>query len=101
MIDFKIRPTIASDLSRLMGLDHNLRSDTVWQLELRRETGQVIATFREVRLPRPIGVVYPRDPFSLADEWKRTATMFTAVSGADPIGYAAIVERSTISMAWV
>jgi GNAT superfamily N-acetyltransferase len=101
MIDFKIRPTIASDLSRLMGLDHNLQSDTVWQLELRRETGQAVATFREVRLPRPIGVVYPHDPFSLADEWKRTATMFTAVSGADPIGYSAIVERTAISMAWV
>ena len=45
---------------RLMVLDHSSLSDYVWQLELRREAGQVSANFREVRLPRSIEVKYPR-----------------------------------------
>jgi len=101
MIDFQIRPSNASDLSRLMALDHTVRSDLVWQLELRREAGQLSAMFREVRLPRPITLAYPQDPFALTDEWKRKSMMVTAVSGADPIGYAAIVEREAASVAWV
>ena len=101
MIDFHIRPTNSSDLSRLMALDHTLRSDTVWQLDLRREPGQISALFREVRLPRPITLAYPQDPFALSDEWKHKSIMFTALSGADPIGYAAIVERGGSSVAWV
>jgi ribosomal-protein-alanine N-acetyltransferase len=59
------------------------------------------ATFREVRLPRPIPLVYPHDPFTLADEWKHKAMMLTAVNGADPIGYAALIERTGVSMAWI
>lgn len=101
MIDFDVRPTHASDLPRLMTLDHTVRSDTVWQLELRRETGQLAATFREVRLPRPITLAYPQDPFALAEGWKRRLVMFTAKSGADPIGYAAVTERGTASVAWI
>ena len=101
MIDFHVRPTHASDLSGLMALDHTIRSDAVWQLELRRETGQLSAMFREVRLPRPITLAYLQDPFALADEWKHKSMMFTALSGADPIGYAAIVERGVASVAWI
>ena len=52
-----------------MALDHSCLSDYVWQLELRRETAQVSANFREVRLPRSVAVNYPRNPLSLADEW--------------------------------
>jgi GNAT superfamily N-acetyltransferase len=101
MIEYNIRPTIPSDLARLMGLDHSLQSDHVWQLELRRETGQAVATFREVRLPRPIALDYPHNPFALADEFKKTTSMLTAVSGPDIIGYVAIIERAAVSLAWV
>jgi len=101
MTDFQLRPTVASDLPRLMALDHSTRSEYVWQLDLRRDTGQYIANFREVRLPRPIPLAYPRDPFSLADEWKRKSMMLTAFAGPDPIGYAAILERGEASLAWL
>jgi GNAT superfamily N-acetyltransferase len=100
MIDFQLRPTNASDLPRLMALDHSARTDSVWQLELRRETGQIVATFREVRLPRPITLVYPNEVSALVDEWKHKSMMFTAASGADPIGYTAIVERGG-AVAWI
>ena len=53
MASFEIRPAVINDLVRLTSLDHSTLSDYVWQLELRREAGQTIANFREVRLPRP------------------------------------------------
>jgi ribosomal protein S18 acetylase RimI-like enzyme len=92
MPDFHIRPTLASDLPRLMALEHSVSSDSVWQLELRRETGQLFATFREVRLPRPINLTYPHDPFALADEWKSRSAVFSALVGTEPIGYLALVQ---------
>ena len=51
MSEIQIRPTVASDLPRIMGMDHSIASEYVWQLELRRDGTQILATFREVRLP--------------------------------------------------
>ena len=98
MSDIQLRPTIAADLSRLMGFDHSINSDSVWQLELRRENGQVASTFREVRLPRTIAVAYPHNPFSLADDWVRKSMMYTAFIGQDPVGYICLLERGTASV---
>ena len=81
MSNIQIRPVVAADLPRLMGLDHSITSEYVWQLELRRDSGQLTATFRDVRLPRPISLTYPKNPFSLADEWTRKAVVFAGVSG--------------------
>lgn len=96
----QIRPAIQNDLPRLMGMDHSISSEYVWQLELRRETGQIIAAFRDVRLPRPITLTYPNNPFSLADEWKHKALFLTAVNGSEPAGYICLTERPA-SVAWV
>ena len=98
MSEIQIRPTIANDLSRLMGVDHSLTSDSVWQLELRRDVGQVTASFREVRLPRSILVTYPRNPFALADDWMKRSMMYTACIGPDPVGYISLLERGLDSM---
>jgi GNAT superfamily N-acetyltransferase len=84
---FEIRPATASDIPRLIVLDHSCMSDYVWQLELRREAGQVTASFREVRLPRSIEVKYPRVVSSLADEWKGRDVSLVALDDGNPIGY--------------
>lgn len=68
MIQFEIRPAVATDIPRLIALDHSSASDYVWQLELRREQAQVAANFREVRLPRTVDVMYPRDPSALGNK---------------------------------
>jgi ribosomal protein S18 acetylase RimI-like enzyme len=89
----EIRPTVAPDLNRLMALNHFNESDQVWQLELRRDGKQLTATFREVRLPRPTSVHYPRDPYTLADDWTRKDQMYTALLRGQPIGYVALVDQ--------
>jgi ribosomal protein S18 acetylase RimI-like enzyme len=101
MASIQIRPAVATDLPALMGMDHSSTSEYVWQLELRRDAGQVGATFREVRLPRPIALTYPHNPYALADEWTSRSVILVALSGKDPVGYAALNEMPSSSAAWV
>jgi len=101
MPEIQLRPTIATDLTRLMGFDHSVISETVWQLELRRSPGQVTTVFREVRLPRSITVSYPHNSFSLAEDWVLKSMMYTALIGANPVGYICLLERGTASVVWV
>ena len=89
---FEIRPAAASDLPRMISLDHSSLSDYVWQLDLRREAGQIAANFREVRLPRSIEVRYPRNPASLADEWMRRDLVLIALKDGLAIGYLCAIE---------
>jgi GNAT superfamily N-acetyltransferase len=84
-----------------MALDHTSASDYVWQLELRRETAQVTASFREVRLPRTVDVKYPRDPSMLANEWTRRDAFFVALKDNILIGYACAVEEHASAVAWL
>jgi len=84
-----------------MNFDHSTTSDYVWQLDLRKENNQILAGFREVRLPRPIGVSYPRDPFALADEWTQRSVTFIALADDMPVGYACVLEHSHATTAWV
>ena len=101
MESFEIRPANANDISRLMALDHSCLSDYVWQLELRREVGQATANFREVRLPHSIEVKYPRNPFSLADEWMRRDAVLVAVHEGTPVGYICAIAEHPSSVGWV
>ena len=93
MPSLEIRPPVAGDLPRLMAIDHTCFSDYVWQLELRREPGQITSSFREVRLPRSVVVAYPRDPMTLAEEWQRRDGMLVALEEALPVGYICTVDE--------
>ena len=97
---FRVRPVANADLPQLTALDHSSTSDHVWQLELRREIGQAVASFREVRLPRSIEVKYPRDPSSLREEWMRRDAVMVALSDGVPVGYICITAEPTSAVAW-
>jgi len=101
LFNVNVRRAVATDLPGLMGIDHTSTSDYVWQLDLRKDNGQVLAGFREVRLPRPINVTYPRDPFALADEWTQRSATFIALAGDAPVGYACVLEHSHATTAWI
>ena len=98
----KIRSALAPDIQSLVGFDHSCDSDYVWQLDLQKTDRQVTVSLREVRLPRPAQVLYPRDRFSLADEWKKNARTFVAVSpDGMPIGYIRLFEQIAAASVWV
>lgn len=101
MPPFEIRPASVGDIPRLIVLDHSCQSDYVWQLELRREAGQVVAGFREVRLPRSIEVPYPRNPSTLSDEWMGRDVCLAAVDEGNPVGYICVTVEYASAVAWV
>lgn len=97
----QIRPAVATDLMNLMQLDHTSTSDYVWQLDLRKENNQVLAGFREVRLPRPINISYPHDPHALADEWTQRSVTLIALVDSLSVGYVCVLEHSHGTTAWI
>ena len=98
----KIRSALAPDIQRLIGFQHTCESDYVWQLDLQKAKGQITILLREVRLPRPVTVKYPREQFSLADEWKKNAKTFVALSpDGTPIGYVRLIEQVAAASVWV
>jgi len=90
--EMEVRAAVGADLRHLLAMNHTIESDQVWQLDLRRAAGQVTATFREARLPRPTRVQYPHDPSRLSEEWSRKDQIFTAVLGGDRLGYITLMD---------
>jgi ribosomal protein S18 acetylase RimI-like enzyme len=93
MPEVKIRPSIATDLSVMAKLDHTCNTEYVWQVDIRREEGQVLVSFREIRLPRPVHVDYPRSISIMADEWRRRDGMLAAQIGDEIVGYMKLTDR--------
>ena len=98
---FEVRPANATDIPHLIGIDHSCMSDYVWQLELRREVGQLTASFREVRLPRSISVAYPRSPSTLADDWTNRGGIMVALHEGSPTGYICVTKTTASATGWV
>jgi ribosomal protein S18 acetylase RimI-like enzyme len=96
-----VRQAISSDIPDLVKLDHDYSSDHVWQMSLNRGPDEVGVVFREVRLPRPMRVVYPRDPQRLPDEWTRLAGLLVAESGEARLGYLALALGPAAGAGWV
>jgi GNAT superfamily N-acetyltransferase len=98
---FSIRSAISSDIPWVMKLDHGYSTDHVWQMAYRQESSEIAIAFREVRLPRPMRVNYPRDYKKLADEWVLRSAMFVADRDGVPIGYIAFVEGPAPNSTWI
>lgn len=96
-----VRKAISMDIPALMAFDHGVSTDHVWQLALDRGSGEIAAHFREVRLPRPMRLTYPRDPGSLADQWTHRAAVLLAEAGDRPVGYLALVDGPAQGSGWV
>lgn len=100
MSDFQIRNTISTDLARLSAIDHSLQSDYVWQLDLKREQGEVDASFRAVRLPRAVRIEYPRPPAELADTW-HLRPMFSAMLNNEAVAYIRFTDAILPHAVWI
>ncbi len=100
-INLKIRSAVSTDIVRLVGLDHTCSSDYVWQLDLQQKSEEIITSLREVRLPRSMRTKYPRDHFSLADEWNINSRTFVAVHDGVALGYIRLLEQVTSQAVWI
>ncbi len=60
MPKIEIRPAVTADIIELISIDHSCRTNYVWQMDRTIDDGQIFISFREIRLPRPTQVNYPR-----------------------------------------
>ncbi len=98
---YSIRKANSSDIPALMALDHGYSTDHVWQMAVDSIPEQVGVTFREVHLPRPMRVIYPRNPERLADEWTLHAKLLVAATEEELIGYVTIIEGPALESGWI
>jgi ribosomal protein S18 acetylase RimI-like enzyme len=96
-----VRSATSNDIPYLVDIDHGYGTDHVWQMAYSRMSGETRIAFREVRLPRPMRVAYPRDPRRLIDEWLDRSGMFIAEQEGHPVGYVAFVDGPAPDMAWI
>jgi len=101
MNNLTIRAAISSDIPRLASLDHHYSTDYVWQMGYQAGQDEIAISFREVRLPRPMRVEYPRDPSRLADEWNGKLSVRMAEVSEEPVGYMCLVEGPAAGSVWV
>src|SRR3990170_3327400 len=101
MEPFAIRPAISSDIQRLMALDHSYSTDFVWQMALQTAAPTIEIAFREVRLPRPMRVAYPRRVERLADEWTDRSLILVGVADDRPAGYLSLTPAPAPEALWI
>lgn len=92
MPQIEIRPAVSADIVELMSIDHSCKSNYVWQMDRAIGDGQFVISFREIRLPRPTQVVYPRQVDLLENEWHQAPGLLVASHNGIQIGYIRIME---------
>jgi GNAT superfamily N-acetyltransferase len=96
-----IRPAELADLDFCLALDPSYSTESVWQMDLHGEDGQMAVAFRTVRLPRSMRVTYPRDRDQLVAEWKRCDGFLVAHQSERIVGYVALSAHAAEDAAWV
>jgi ribosomal protein S18 acetylase RimI-like enzyme len=101
MPEIEIRPAAEDDIPQLVALDHDYKSNYVWQMDMNTEEGQVITRFREIRLPRAATIEYPRSPQNLLQDWALRDGVLVAVIEKRPIAYISLTQQISPLTAWV
>lgn len=101
MGEFAVRQAISQDIPDLIALDHDYSTDHVWQMSFSSAPNELGMVFREVRLPRPMRVTYPREARRLADDWGRRACVLLAEGQGLRLGYLAMLEGPAQDSGWI
>jgi len=101
MPEIEIRPAVTGDLPALIALDHTCETDYVWQMDRVFDEGQMTISFRQVRLPRPVTLEYPRPPHMLQQERFDRMALLVAVMGGRPVGYVRLKDDVIPGAAWI
>ena len=101
MEPYVIRQAVSTDIPHLIELDHSYSTDHVWQMALQPGSPGVEVAFREVRLPRPMRVRYPRRVERLADEWTDRSLVIVGDVDERVAGYLALAPAPAPDAVWV
>ena len=102
MPEVAIRPALSADLSMLMGISTAYQTARVWQMDRNFDEGQFAVHFREIRLPRPVRVDYPRGPSQIfGDHWMEDQVFLVAVLDSVLSGYVRVSEKMAPRTVWL
>jgi ribosomal protein S18 acetylase RimI-like enzyme len=101
MPQIEIRPAKSDDIQALTTLEHSYASDYVWQMELQRDEHKISVNFRQVKLPRSVQVMYPRNPQTLADDWTKRDGVLVASMVTEIVGYACLMNNMAPRTTWI
>jgi ribosomal protein S18 acetylase RimI-like enzyme len=101
MPEIEIRPLIIADIPELTHLDHSYQSEFVWQMDRFMEEGQIVMTFREMRLPRPMRVEYPITFSQIMKSTEENQEILVSLMGTEPVGYIRIKENPLPNVGWI
>jgi GNAT superfamily N-acetyltransferase len=97
MPEIEIRPAVSTDIDELIKMDHRSNSDYVWQMEIAHDSNQINIAFREIRLPRPLKLDYPRRPGELMENWQKHSILLVALVKNEIVGYISLNESREVS----
>ena len=97
----EIRPAVLNDLSTLSAIEHSFETLYTWQMDRTIDESQVMVNFREIRLPRPVRVDYPRPLDFLGGEGLQQSIILVALLNAAPVGYLRMKEEQEPRTAWI
>ncbi len=96
-----VRDATQDDLAFCLQLDLSYETDYVWQMDVRDDAGAIAVSLRTVRLPRPMRVIYPREPDSLAAAWEHRDCFLVAETSGMVRGYLMMRIEAGASNAWI
>lgn len=87
MAEIEIRPALAPDLKQLESIDPSYITSFVWQMDRTMDDTGIAIRFREIRLPRPTRVDYPRPINDLVGQFPKDAILLVAKNDDSQFGY--------------
>ena len=97
----EIRPAVVNDLPFLSAIEHSFETLYTWQMDRTIDEAQVMINVREIRLPRPVRVEYPRPLDFLGSDGFQQSVLLTALLNGTPVGYLRMKEEQEPRTAWV
>jgi GNAT superfamily N-acetyltransferase len=96
-----VRDATQEDLATCLQLDLSYETDYVWQMDVRDDTGAIAISLRTVRLPRPMRVIYPREPEALSLSWSKHECFLVAETSGLVRGYLVMRYDAGPGTAWI
>ncbi len=95
MPKIEVRPAVVDDVHAFVNLRHDYMTSHVWQMDHVVEDANVVISFREMRLPRPVEVYYPDYNLLKADNWIYNGNCLTGIHNGRIVGYTRLFNHTT------
>lgn len=97
----EVRTALLSDMIVIQSFNPCSQTPYVWQMERLMDEGQWSIHFREIRLPRPVTIEYPRSADYMQPSWFEGATILVALLNDIQVGFLRMKPHQSPKTAWI